>query len=222
MAKVPLKTTHGRAEVGIGRTEGKRRIWHLMPGFLPFLLWPIPHKDPASPELVAVVVGINLALAAAIYVRYRDIARAGDRGRFPAVIGYIGSIIVTLVLFPAHVELALTVLAILAFGDGCATAGGLYFGGPRLPWNSQKSWAGTLTFLTIGTAMASIVYWGEANNLEAQGTPPGFATSLAVAGTATLVAAIAESLPSRIDDNIRVGVAAAVTVVVAHAMIVGL
>jgi dolichol kinase len=140
-----------------------------------------------------------------------------------AVIGYAGSVLLTLLLFPAHAELGLTVLAVLAFGDGSATLGGKLFGGKRLPWNRDTTWAGLICFVCVGLPMAALVYWGETYfNPETASEPVPISIALLCGGTATVIAALAESVPSRINDNIRVGLAASLAVVSVHALAVGL
>jgi dolichol kinase len=204
-------------------TERRRRLIHMLPGFLPFFLWFFPHRDPISPTLQGIMVGIIGLLAIWAFLRYRRIARTADGERLGAILGYTGSILLMLLAFPAHAELGLTVLAVLAFGDGSATVAGLLLGGPRLPWNPTKTWTGLAAFVLIGTPLASVIYWGE-TYFNPEALPPGsvpFATALACAGAATLAAAIAESIPSRINDNVRVGLTAALTVAIAHGLLVG-
>ena len=55
--------------VGLGPTEFRRRLMHISPGFLPFLLWAIPHQDPWGPILANVVIGISAALVTAALTR---------------------------------------------------------------------------------------------------------------------------------------------------------
>ena len=112
--------------------------------------------------------------------------------------------------WPDLAQLGLATLAIISFGDGFATVGGLLLPGPRLPWNKQKSWAGFLCFLTFAVPWSAMVYWGESRPAVS------FSMALFVGGTATLFAAICESIKSGIDDNIRVGAAAAAGIVTAH------
>lgn len=194
----------------------------MSPGLLPFLLWPIPHADPISPTLRGILVTIILGLGVAIFLRFRRIARKGECGdRLGAVAGYAGSVLLMLLLFPGQAELGLTVLAVLAFGDGSATLGGKLLGGPRVPWNHDKTISGLACFVLVGVPMASIIYWGETHNLEARGPAAGWSTALVCGGAATVAAAIVESLPSSINDNIRVGVTAAATVAAAHGIMVG-
>jgi len=209
---------------GLSAHERRRRVWHMTPGLLPFVLWPIPHRDPISPTLYTILVVIVAILAGSIFARYRRIERDGEHDqRFWAVAGYAGSVLLTFLLFPGHAELGMTVLAILAFGDGSATLGSKLIGGPRLPWNSEKSIAGTLCFLLVGIPMSAIIYWGEANNLEAlpQSVPVTLSVAFLIGGAATATSALAESISSRINDNVRVGVTAAFTLAVVQGLIVG-
>lgn len=206
----------------IGGAELRRRVWHMSPGLLPFVLWAFPHRDPISPFLWGIMVATVVGLSLNILLRYRLIAREGDRQRLAATAGYAVSVLVTLLLFPSHAELGLTVLAVLAFGDGSATFGGLLFGGPRLPWNAEKSWSGFVCFLVVGGVAAGVVYWGERYfNPETASPPIPFGTALVCGAAAALAGAAAESIPSRINDNIRVGVASAVVITAMHGFLVG-
>lgn len=213
-------STGGEAATSrLSSAEWRRRFWHMAPGLLPFCLWPIPHADPISPTLRAIMIAVAAVIGGLIFFRYRRIERhAGDNQRLAAVAGYVLSVLGTLLLFPAHAEIGLAVLGVLAFGDGSATLGGLLLGGPRLPWNRSKTVSGLLCFIIVGGALSSVIYWGESHNLEAM-HPPGpatWTTALACGLTASFVAAIAESIPSRINDNIRVGVSSAVALAALH------
>ena len=75
-----------------------------------------------------------------------------------------------------------------------------------------------LGFVVIGSAMTAGIYWGETQNLEASDPPVSFGMALYLTAPAVVAAAIAESLRSRINDNIRVGVVAAVALVLLHGM----
>lgn len=167
---------------------------------------------------------LALGLAGHIFWRYHRIERQQDRERVAAVLGYALSVLVMLLVFPQHAELGLTVLAVLAFGDGSATWGGLTFGGPKLPWNSKKTWSGLACFLAIGIPLAALIYWGETyfNPESLEYRKVSFATALMCSGAAVSFGAIAESLPTRINDNIRVGIASALGVTIMHALLLGL
>ncbi len=191
-------------------TECKRRLLHILPGLLPTILWFIPHKDPLSWDCRAwlglIIGGIGIATT----VKYRRIARGNETSNPACILGYTVPVFLLLMVIPAHAQLGLATLAIISFGDGFATVGGLLLPGPRLPWNKQKSWAGFLCFLTFAVPWSAMVYWGESRPAVS------FSMALFVGGTATLFAAICESIKSGIDDNIRVGAAAAAGIVTTH------
>ena len=195
----PRSSNFGR----LTATEWRRRLTHILPGLLPIVLWFKYHRDPLSLDcrawLGAVIVGIGIATA----IKYRRIARRCETSNPACILGYTIPVFFLLMFVPAKAELGLATLAIISFGDGFATLGGLLLKGPSLPWNRDKSWAGFLCFLVFAAPWSATVYWAESN--PAVAFPPAFAAGL----LATFIAAVAESIRSRIDDNIRVGLAAA-------------
>ncbi len=196
--------------------EVKRRFWHMAPGFLAFALHIVPHADPISPTLRLIIIGCCVAIGMRIFLGFRQIQRQGEGAGVAAVAGYALSVLMTALLVPGSLELGLSVLSILAFGDGSATLFGLMFRGPRLPWNRSKSWSGFLAFLTVGSLMTGWIYWGETHNPEAAEPSVTFALALALTVPAVIAAAIAESVRSRINDNVRVGTVAAITLILLH------
>jgi uncharacterized protein (TIGR00297 family) len=73
----------------------------------------------------------------------------------------------------------------------------------RIAWNRDKSWGGLLAFVVAGTAGGlAVSYW--------LGAPMPWTIVLTA-----IVSAVVESLPLRVDDNLTVPFAAAVTLVVA-------
>lgn len=196
--------------------ELKRRFWHMCPGLLAFGLHAVSHADPISPTLQWIIAGCCLVIAARILLGFRQIQRQGEGAGLAAVGGYSLSVLVTAFLFPRHLELGLAVLAILAFGDGSATLVGLTFRGPRLWWNRAKSWSGLLGFVLIGSLMTAWIYWGETHNPEAADPAVSYGLALLLTSPAVVAAAVVESIRSRINDNIRVGVVAAFALVLLH------
>jgi dolichol kinase len=198
--------------------ELKRRLWHMAPGCLPFLLQWFPHRDPVSPTLRWIIVGCCVLIGGRILMGFRQIQRRGEGAGLAAVSGYALSVLLMAVAFPADLELSLAVLSILAFGDGSATLCGLTFRGPRLPWNRGKSWSGLIAFIGVGCVMTAWIYRGETHNPEALTAGVSFGIALALTAPAVIAAAIAESIPSRINDNIRVGLVAAVSLILLHTL----
>lgn len=188
----------------IGVSELRRRVIHMTPALLPFLLWYIPHRDPWGPILINSAIALTMALVVNTLLRFKTIARSTDEHGLGAVVGYAIPVLLLVLLFPDRGELAVMTLGIIAMGDGTATLGGLWFGGQRLPWNPRKSIAGLICFCVVGTVFATLFYWGEAR--------PGVSvqTAFTCASIATIAAALVESLPSLRNDNFRVAATAAI------------
>ena len=193
--------------------ELQRRLWHMAPGLLPFILHAVPHRDPISPTMRSIIIGCSIVIAAKILHGFQKIQRRDEGAGLAAVGGYSLSVLAALMAFPGDIELGLSVLAILAFGDGSATLVGLTLRGPRLPWNQAKSWSGLVAFIAVGSLMTAWTYWGETRNPEAAEPAVSFAFALALTAPAVILSAFAESVRSRINDNVRVGIVAAFSLI---------
>jgi uncharacterized protein (TIGR00297 family) len=143
------------------------------------------------------------------------------------VVLYPISVLALIVLYRNHLHLAAAAWAIMALGDGMATVVGeavaLRFVAGRqakkttaeilrfaqndkpwrfkiaaaLPWNRQKTWAGSLSFVIAGTLGAYILTRWIAPEIAPSKT-------LVVCAAAALLGAVLESLPIRLDENITV------------------
>ena len=196
-------------------TEWRRRLLHILPGFLPIILWYVFHKDPLEWDCRAYLGGIVVGIGIATALQYHRIARRGEKSNPACILGYTIPIFTLLMFAPAHAELGLTVLAILSVGDGMATLGGLLLRGPRLPWNADKTWSGFLCFIVFAAPFAAIIYAGEARPLVS------FGTAFTISTGAVLCSAILESIRSTINDNVRVGITSAVTLIIMQCVLVG-
>jgi dolichol kinase len=235
-AQVPFPATtekwqgFGSGLIGIfrerlGAQETRRRLLHATTGLLPFVLWVVPHDPPSSVRFLSIIGGLIVTLAAVAYYQFGRVLRTAERGRdvMGAVFGYATVVLVTMLLCPRHVELAFAALAVLAFGDGSATLGGLLMRGRRLPWNPRKSIFGTLCFVLVATPLAALIYWGQAHDAYETAAVPhvGFRMALLGALAAAGAAALVESLPVKSNDNLRVGTTAAVVLVMFQYLVVG-
>jgi dolichol kinase len=193
--------------------EWRRRVIHMAPGILPGLMLAIPHPHPLPWYSLAIIAAVVLGMSAFALRNARLFERPNEAGWSTSVISYGVITLALLLAFPAQPEIGLAVTVIIALGDGAATLGGLLIQGPRLPWNHGKSWAGLSTFLLLSVPVAGIVYWAEAR--------PGVSMTMALAcvGPAALAAAVAETLPLRLNDNIRVGVSAGLTIIMTQAVL---
>lgn len=188
--------------LGVQRLEARewrRQAWHIAPGFLPFILWLAPHHDPLSVLELSLILVLVVLLCGGFLCQRKRLAREGENNLLNPMLAYAAVFLLPLFLFPTRAELAMTVVSIVAFGDGAATIGGSLLRGRKLFWNRRKTWSGIVSFVLVGWPLATLTYWGEARP----------AVPLLISGAATgltvLLAAIAESLNSRIDDNLRVG-----------------
>jgi uncharacterized protein (TIGR00297 family) len=177
--------------------ETLRKSIHIAFGLLAVCLQWLNWRVAAGVCLLAVIANW-LILHRIVGKRVSRHERGFDAGiiLYPAVVGLL------IIVFNWHIEIAAIAWVILAFGDGVATIAGRRVPIAPLPWNRAKSWGGFLSFLAAGSAAAvgiALLY----------GAPP-----IIVVLAAVLVSAIVESLPSGIDDNVTVPLAAAATLAV--------
>ena len=87
-----------------------------------------------------------------------------------------------------------------------ATLAGRHIPSPRLPWNPEKSVAGSCAFILLGGAGGSLLCWWCRTTV----IPPAYPWfSIWMPWLAALTAAAVESIPIRLDDNLSVTAAAA-------------
>ena len=61
--------------------------------------------------------------------------------------------------FPRRLDIVAAAWAMLAFGDGAATLVGRKASSPKLPWNGEKTVAGTIAFALAGAATGIFLAW---------------------------------------------------------------
>lgn len=204
----------------ISSREYLRKLWHIAPATTAFVLPFCPHYGNIAEHLGAntirlLVVTIICGLAAIMLVSAKSLSRDGERDFSSAVGGYALLVMLPLLVFPHRLELGMTVLVVIAVGDGAAGLIGLRYGGERLTWNSAKTVTGTAAFVMFGIPAATGAYW-----LGSQPRVP-FTHALLLGTMTSLSAAFAESVASEINDNIRVGVAAIGSVLLWHGLLSG-
>jgi uncharacterized protein (TIGR00297 family) len=131
---------------------------------------------------------------------YRE--KEAGKGLATGVVLYPLAVLFLIIVFHDRLHLAALLWAVLAFGDGPATLAGRAFGRARLPWNRDKSWAGSIAYFLCGGIAATLIsYW------VALGSAPEYASLgyLAALSFATaLMGALIESVPIGLDDNVSV------------------
>lgn len=196
-------------------TELQRRLWHMLPGLLPFMLASADHQRPLPwGFLVMISAGTMLLTAAAIWC-YRRIARDGETNWTLNALSFSAIALPPLFLFPAHPELAAVVVTVLSFGDGSATLFGLWLGRKTLPWNKSKTWVGFFGFFVGALPLATLAYWDSAIPSVSIGV------AMICVLPAVLLAQFVESMPGKGTDNFRVGAAAIVGMVLMQTTMFG-
>ena len=148
----------------------------------------------------------------------RRLYRPADEARgFPlGILLYPLSVLLLILVFPTRPDIAAAAWGILALGDGAATLVGQAItlnaepaktAGHQLPWNRDKSVAGTLAFVACGgVGGVALAWWTR----PAVTPPPSMLFTIAAPFAAALAAGLIETLPVRLDDNVSVPTAAAV------------
>lgn len=214
-ASLPPTKTRPASPSGLRNGEIVRKILHMLPGLLPFVLPFLEHPDPMDANALRFITIITVVLTAVFIACFRIVRRPGEDNLVSTVVSYPATILATLLLFPAQPEFACVVVVVLGIGDGAAYIFGRTLGAAHLPWNPQKTWAGTIGFVVCAAPLAALAYAMEAT--------PSVSPMVAVACgvMAALAGAFAESLPMKVTDNLRVGVAASLAVVATHFLLVG-
>jgi uncharacterized protein (TIGR00297 family) len=190
--------------VSLTRGELLRRVVHVgCVGFALLLRW----LD--TPQAAA------LALAAFVF-NWQVLPRMGGRGmwRRPdlsrgyaiGILAYPLAVLAMILAFHGRLWMAAAGWGILAVGDGMASLVGQSVGGPRLPWNAGKGWAGLLAFVGFGAAAAAfLAAWTQ--RLALDPAAEHWPRTLGVAAALALACAVVESLPTTLDDNVTVPLA---------------
>ena len=153
---------------------------------------------------------------------YRPVDEA--RGFPLGILLYPLAVLGLVLAFPSRLDIAAAGWGILALGDGAATLvgrqvtrvkfPGVLYASPRtlrfrrrLPWNREKSVAGTLAFIVFGGfGSLALELWTRPAIVPV----PSLTFAIVAPLVATMTAALVESIPIRLDDNISVPFSAGV------------
>lgn len=150
----------------------------------------------------------------------RRLYRPSDTARgFPlGILLYPLAVLLLTLAFPSRLDIVAAAWAILAFGDGAATLAGQRMRftaedanrslSPRsavergaLPWNPDKTIAGTGAFIVCGSiAGVALAWWVR----PAVAPMPPLVFTIVAPIVAAIAAAAVETLPVRLDDNLSV------------------
>lgn len=179
--------------------EAGRKLLHMAVGafalLLRFLTWP----QAAGAALTAFLFNWQVLPRIGGRALWRD--HEHRAGSALGMLIYPLSVLGLVLLFRGELWKAAAVWALLAYGDGMAGLVGQALGGPRLPWNPGKGWAGLLAFVLFGTLCATALA-GFTLRLPPAEWSAGWIFGPVLA--AALFAALAETVPTTLDDNLTV------------------
>jgi uncharacterized protein (TIGR00297 family) len=182
-------------------SETARQFVHMAMGAFALLLRWIPWWQAVA--LAVAAVGFNLFVLPRLRV---NLYRPGDRERsVHGIIWYPLAVLLLLLAFPRRLDIAAAAWGILAIGDGIATLAGRAAGGPRWSWNREKTLSGSTAFAIGGAAAGVFLAWWCRPALE---TPPAMAFTILAPIAAAIAAALVETMPVRLDDNLSVAMTA--------------
>jgi len=195
-------------------SENARQWVHIGSGAFAILLRWLTWWQSALLALTALVFNLLLLprLGGRQIYRPSDVARGFPLG----ILLYPLSVLLLILTFPSRLDIVAVAWAILAVGDGTATlVGHQATTNRRLPWNPDKSVAGTTAFIVFaGVAGVTLAWW-----VRPSVTPlPPIAFTLLAPLAAAILAGFVESIPVKLDDNLSVPATAAVVVWVGSLM----
>ena len=222
-------------------SENARQWVHVGSGLFALLLRVLTGWQAAAMAAGALVFNVLLLPRLGGRRLYRPVDEAR---RFPiGILLYPLSVLLLTLAFPSRLDIAAAAWGILAFGDGAATLVGRWASGLNaetaelaekkkilaadsansaffcrpLPWNRDKTVAGTLAFVVCGSAAGVAVAWW----VRPAVTPmPPMTFTIVAPIVAAVLAALVETIPVRLDDNISVPATAGLFLWIASLMTV--
>ena len=188
---------------GRPHSEDARKLVHIGFGACAFLLRSLTWQQAALLAFIALAFNVLVMprIGRGIY-RPADLLRKYAHG----IIFYPLAVLLLILAFPSRLDIAASAWAILALGDGMASLVGTRARGPRIPWNAEKSLAGSVAmFVFGGIGGVLLMWWCSANASAAPAS--WYIVAAPIAGA--LVAAFVETVPVRLDDNLSVPASAA-------------
>ncbi len=187
-------------------SEDTRQVVHIAMGALALLLRYIAWWEAAI--LAGVAIAFNLY--ALPRLAGRRLIRPVESGRryYSGITLYPVAVLLLIFALPDRRDIVAGAWGVLAAGDGMATLVGRRVRSPRVPWNPEKSVAGSVAFVVFGGMAAAFLCWWCR---PAVTPPPYIWFSIGAPVVAAIVAAAVETIPMKLDDNLTVAAAAGAT-----------
>lgn len=191
-------------------TEAKRKMVHIGSSAFALLLRWLNWWQGALCAVAALIFNVLILPR----IGGRGIYREADHKRgYPiGIVLYPISVLLCILFCYKRLYVAAAAWAIMAWGDGFASIVGQKFGTKKLSWNANRSYAGSLAFLIIGSAAAvGFTFWVWKTPAE-----PLLWYAVAIPLLGTILATLIETVPTGIDDNFTVPICAALFMLALH------
>ncbi|KAM3320414.1 putative phytol kinase 1, chloroplastic [Capsicum chacoense] len=188
-----------------------RKLVHIMSGLLFMASWPIFSASrwaryfasvvPLTNCLRLVTHGLSLATDEGLIKSVTREGKPEELLRGPLY--YVLVLILSAVLFWRESPVGVVSLAMMCGGDGIADIVGRRFGSTKIPYNKQKSWAGSLSMFVFGflVSIGMLYYFSALGYFLLD-----WVSTVERVAVVSFVATMVESLPitGTVDDNISV------------------
>ncbi|RYR79564.1 hypothetical protein Ahy_A01g004367 isoform A [Arachis hypogaea] len=187
-----------------------RKLVHVSIGLIFMLCWPLYSSDGWGPILASLIPGINiirmLVIGLGIYkdeATVKSMSRFGDyRELLKGPLYYAATITLASIIYWRTSPISIAAICNLCAGDGLADIVGRRFGDKKIPYNRNKSYAGSIAMAAAGflTSVGYMSYFSWFGYME--GSLKLVLGFLVV----SVVTALVESLPisTELDDNLTV------------------
>jgi len=182
------------------RAESLRQVIHLLMLSFALLLRVLEWWQAALLALAAIVPAALL----------NPSVRRGDEPRVSGVILYPASVLLVILVFHRHLHIAAAAWAVLAVGDAASNVFGRRFGKTKLPWNADKSIAGSAAMLLFSAPAALFFLWWVAQS----DYQIAYYVTLAAAGA--LAGTLFESLRLPLNDNPAIILSSSLAMYIVH------
>jgi phytol kinase len=213
LAVIWLRINDFAAHRGWISSDISRKLIHIGTGPLFVLCWLLFDDSPSARFLAALIplaITMQFLLVGLGVIRdeaaVKAMARSGDRREILRGPLFYGIVFVLLtIIYWKNSLIGITALMLLCGGDGLADIIGRRFGRLALPWNSQKTWAGSMGMILGGWLFAALIPVAYLAAGEISGVFSAFLPALTIIA---LAGAAVESLPTGDYDNLTVPLAA--------------
>ncbi|CAA7033925.1 unnamed protein product [Microthlaspi erraticum] len=191
-----------------------RKLVHILSGLLFVLSWPIFSESTEARYFAAfvplvnclrlVVNGLSVSPNSTLIKSVTREGRPEELLKGPLF--YVFALLVSVLFFWRDSPTGMMSLAMMCGGDGIADIMGRKFGSEKLPYNTRKSWAGSISMFIFGffISIGLLYYYSSLGYLQVN-----WETTFMKVAMVSLVATVVESIPitDQLDDNVSVPLA---------------